>query len=54
MFKPTAVIICYCAYELGVLAFLKSDLIVGEVMYLSWDLMFATHVLYNGNLCNEI
>ena len=43
MFKPTTATLSYCAYELGVHAFLKSDL-VEEVMYngkvlLYWDLI---------------
>ena len=57
-FKPTTV--SYCAYELGVHAFLKSDLIV-EVMYNGKDITllgphvcYTVHILYNGNLCNEI
>ena len=58
MFKPTTV--SYCADELGVHAFLKSDQIV-EVMHNGKDITFlgphvcyTVHVLYNGNLCNEI
>ena len=48
MFKPTTVI--YCAYELGVHAFFKSDLI---------DCFLGTSFLLrntriDGNLCNEI
>ena len=44
MFKPTTV--SYCVYELGVHAFLKSDLIV-EVMHNGKDITFlGPHVCY--------
>ena len=56
MFKPNTV--SYCAYELGVHAFLESDLIV-EVMYSGKDIKFlgdryVIHIVYNGNICNKI
>ena len=56
MFKPTTV--SYCAYELGVHAFLKSDLIVmyngKDITFLGPHVCYTVHVLYNGNFCNEI